>query len=70
MDLHHKSNTWQLQDLTDVFNVSDDEGTIFGSINKDDLYNIEYWMQAVNYVVKNCKFGNFMSLLPHYDTIL
>ena len=32
---------YQLQDLTDVFNVSDDEGTIFGSINKDDLYNIE-----------------------------
>ena len=32
---------YQLQDLTDIFNVSDDEGTIFGSINKDDLYNIE-----------------------------
>ena len=32
---------YQLQNLTDVFNVSDDEGTIFGSINKDDLYNIE-----------------------------
>ena len=32
---------YQLQILSDVFNVSDDEGTIFGSINKDDLYNIE-----------------------------
>ena len=32
---------YQLQDLTDVFKVSDDEGTIFGSINKDDLHNIE-----------------------------
>ena len=32
---------YQLQNLSDVFNVSDDEGTIFGSINKDDLYNIE-----------------------------
>ncbi|MBR4647061.1 MAG: restriction endonuclease subunit S [Bacteroidales bacterium] len=32
---------YQLQNLTDVFNVSDDDGTIFGSINKDDLYNIE-----------------------------
>lgn len=32
---------YQLQDLAGVFNVSDDEGTIFGSINKDDLYNIE-----------------------------
>ena len=32
---------YQLQNLSDVFNVSDDEGTIFGSINKDDLHNIE-----------------------------
>ena len=32
---------YQLQNLTNVFNVSDDEGTIFGSISKDDLYNIE-----------------------------
>ena len=31
---------YQLQALSDVFNVSDDEGTIFGSINKDDLFNI------------------------------
>lgn len=30
-----------MQNLTEVFNVSDDEGTIFGSINKDDLHNIE-----------------------------
>jgi type I restriction enzyme S subunit len=32
---------YQLQNLSNVFNVSDDEGTIFGSINKDDLFNIE-----------------------------
>lgn len=32
---------YQLHNLTDVFNVSDDEGTIFGSINKEDLFNIE-----------------------------
>ena len=32
---------YQLQNLSDVFNVSDDEGTIFGSINKEDLFNIE-----------------------------
>ena len=32
---------YQLLNLTDVFNVSDNEGTIFGSINKIDLYNIE-----------------------------
>lgn len=37
---------------------------------QDDLYNMEYWMQAVNYIVKNCKFGNFMSLLPRYDTVI
>ena len=32
---------YQLQNLSNVFNMSDDEGTIFGSINKDDLFNIE-----------------------------
>lgn len=30
-----------LQSLSDVFTISDDEGTIFGSITKDDLNNIE-----------------------------
>ena len=32
---------YQLNVLSDVFDVSDDEGTIFGSITKDDLHNIE-----------------------------
>ena len=32
---------YQMVFLSNVFKVSDDEGTIFGSINKDDLYNIE-----------------------------
>ena len=32
---------YQLQNLSDVFNVSDDDGTVFGCINKDDLHNIE-----------------------------
>jgi type I restriction enzyme S subunit len=32
---------YQLFALSSVFNVSDDEGTIFGSINKDDLHSIE-----------------------------
>ena len=36
----------------------------------DELYNLDYWMRAVDYVVKNCKFGNFMTLLPHYDTVI
>ena len=39
---------YQLQVLSDVFNVSDDEGTIFGSINKDDLYNIEIAVPNIN----------------------
>ncbi len=32
---------YQLQDLEHVFSVSDDDGTVFGSINKDDLHCIE-----------------------------
>lgn len=32
---------YQLQNLSDIFNISDDEGTIFGSITKDDLFNID-----------------------------
>lgn len=32
---------YQLYNLSNVFNVSDDEGTIFGSITKDDLHNID-----------------------------
>ena len=39
---------YQLQCLSDVFNVSDDEGTIFGSINKEDLYNISVVIPATN----------------------
>ncbi len=32
---------YQMLELEQVFNISDDDGTVFGSINKDDLYNIE-----------------------------
>ena len=32
---------YQMLELEHVFNISDDDGTVFGSINKDDLYNIE-----------------------------
>ena len=39
---------YQLQVLSDVFNVSDDEGTIFGSINKDDLFNIEIAIPSID----------------------
>ncbi len=38
---------YQLQNLSNIFNVSDDEGTIFGSINKDDLFNIEIVIPAL-----------------------
>lgn len=38
---------YQLLNLSNVFNVSDDEGTIFGSINKDDLYSIEVVIPTV-----------------------
>ena len=37
---------------------------------QDELYNLDYWMLAVDYIVKNCKFGNLMSIMPHYDTII
>lgn len=32
---------YQMLELEQVFNISDDDGTVFGSINKEDLYNIE-----------------------------
>lgn len=36
----------------------------------DDLYNLDNWMRAVDYVVKNCKFCGIMSVLPRYDEII
>lgn len=39
----HKCNSfvfYTLKALSDTFKISDDEGTIFGSINKDDLYGL------------------------------
>ena len=39
---------YQLQNLGNVFNVSDDDGTIFGSINKDDLFGIEIIIPSMN----------------------
>lgn len=43
---------YQLQNLSVIFNVSDDEGTIFGSINKDDLYNIEIVIPKMEQITK------------------
>lgn len=37
---------------------------------QDEVYNLDNWMKAVDWVVKNCKTSNFMSLMPHYDTII
>jgi type I restriction enzyme S subunit len=34
--------------LENIFTVSDDDGTVFGSINKDDLYNIEVVIPSVH----------------------
>ena len=53
---------YQLQVLSDVFNVSDDEGTIFGSINKDDLYNIEILVPNIN---KMKDFESQVSIIDH-----
>jgi type I restriction enzyme S subunit len=38
---------YQLQELGPVFSVSDDDGTVFGSINKDDLHCIEVVVPAL-----------------------
>lgn len=36
----------------------------------DDLYNLDNWMRAVDYVVKNCEFSGIMSILPRYDEVI
>lgn len=36
----------------------------------DDLYNLDNWMRAVNWVTKNCEFANIMSVLPRYDEVI
>lgn len=38
---------YQLQELEPVFSISDDDGTVFGSINKDDLHSIEVVIPAL-----------------------
>lgn len=37
---------------------------------EDEVYNLDNWMKAVNWVVKNCKFASLMSIMPSYDTII
>ena len=37
---------------------------------EDEVYNLDNWMRAVDWVVKNCKFSNFVTLAPKYDTVI
>ena len=37
---------------------------------QDEVYNLDNWMKAVDWIVKNCRTSNFMNLMPKYDTII
>ena len=58
---------YQMVFLSDVFKVSDDEGTIFGSINKDDLYNIEIIVPSKQAIEL---FNNDVSIIDNQIRIL
>jgi type I restriction enzyme S subunit len=61
---------YTLQNLKSHFDISDGEGTIFGSINKDDLHNLEVVyseskikdfdriVSSIDYSIKNYSFQN------------
>lgn len=51
---------YQLQNLSSVFNISDDEGTIFGSITKEDLYSIDVIIPSEREIKE---FENIVSML-------
>lgn len=51
---------YQLQNLSSVFNISDDEGTIFGSITKEDLYSIDVIIPSEREIKE---FENIVSIL-------
>lgn len=51
---------YQLCNLSNVFNISDDEGTIFGSITKDDLHNIEVIIPLIKSMID---FENIVSVV-------
>lgn len=53
---------YQLYNLSNVFNVSDDEGTIFGSITKDDLHNIDIVIPSKS---KMKEFENHVSIIDN-----
>lgn len=58
---------YQMVFLSDVFKISDDEGTIFGSINKDDLYNIEIIVPSKQAIEL---FNNDVSIIDNQIRIL
>ena len=53
---------YQLYNLSNIFNVSDDEGTIFGSITKDDLHNINIVIPSKS---KMKEFENHVSIIDN-----
>lgn len=53
---------YQLYNLSNIFNVSDDEGTIFGSITKDDLHNIDIVIPSKS---KMNEFENHVSIIDN-----
>lgn len=53
---------YQLYNLSNIFNVSDDEGTIFGSITKDDLHNIDIVIPSKS---KMKEFENHVSIIDN-----
>lgn len=53
---------YQLYNLSNIFNVSDDEGTIFGSITKDDLHNIDIVIPPKS---KMKEFENHVSIIDN-----
>lgn len=40
------------------------------SCEQDDLYNLDNWMKAVDWVFRHCEFSNIMSVLPRYDEVI
>lgn len=40
------------------------------SCEQDDLYNLDNWMKAADWVFRHCEFANIMSVLPRYDEVI
>ena len=40
------------------------------AFENDELYNLDNWMRAVAYVIKNCQIKKFEEVYPSYDTII